>query len=67
MTEAKNNRRVDGKNCKNPVTAHYNLGGQIGVSGTPALVLEGGQIIPGYLPANRLIKELEKLKKANKG
>lgn len=47
MTNAKNNQKVADKDCKNPVIAHYKMGGQIGVQGTPALVLESGQIFPG--------------------
>ena len=44
--------------CDNPVAAHYVLGQQIGVNGTPAIVLDSGEIWPGYLPANELAKRL---------
>ena len=44
--------------CENPVIAHYTLGQEIGVSGTPAIVLDSGELWPGYLPANELAKRL---------
>lgn len=46
------------KACDNPVAAHYALGEQIGVNGTPALVLDSGQLMPGYVPAAELAKRL---------
>ena len=42
----------------NPVAAQYELGGKLGVTGTPALVTAEGRLVPGYLPADRLAKEL---------
>jgi len=44
--------------CDNPVSAHYQLGQQMGINGTPAIVLDSGEIWPGYLPANELAKRL---------
>jgi thiol:disulfide interchange protein DsbC len=44
--------------CENPVMAHYNLGQEVGVNGTPAIVFESGELLPGYLPANELAKRL---------
>ena len=64
LTEAKlrsHNKQVplaSPKLCDNPVAAHYELGQQIGVNGTPAIVLDSGEIWPGYLPANELAKRL---------
>ena len=34
------------------------LGNQVGVSGTPALVTADGRLIPGYLPAATLAQAL---------
>jgi len=44
--------------CENPVAAHYALGEQIGVNGTPAIVLDSGQVMPGYVPAEELARRL---------
>ncbi len=38
----------------NPVADHYALGNRIGVRGTPALLLDDGTLLPGYLPAKEL-------------
>ena len=46
------------KSCDNPVAAHYTLGQQIGVNGTPAIVLPSGELLPGYLPAKELAKSV---------
>lgn len=45
--------------CANPVDQHLELGEQMGISGTPALVLDGGVIVPGYVPPERLLNALE--------
>lgn len=54
-------RMVDGKKveaakCDNPVTRQLATGQSIGVSGTPAIVLADGQMLPGYQPAAQLGK-----------
>ena len=54
-------RQKSPKACENPVMAHYNLGQEIGVNGTPAIVFESGELLPGYLPANELAKRLDLL------
>ena len=51
-------RQKSPKACENPVMAHYNLGQEIGVNGTPAIVFESGELLPGYLPANELAKRM---------
>jgi len=66
MTKAKNGQNVPDKDCKNPIIAHYKMGEQLGIQGTPALVLESGQVVPGYVPADRLFKGLEEQKKTSK-
>jgi thiol:disulfide interchange protein DsbC len=38
----------------NPVASHFALGGDLGVTGTPALLLADGTLLPGYLPAKEL-------------
>ena len=58
MTSAKNGRSIPSKTCKNPVLAQYELGRTLGVTGTPAIVLEDGTLVPGYLTADKLAKGL---------
>lgn len=46
--------------CANPVSDHYELGKSFGVTGTPAIILPNGRLIPGAVPASRLLQELRK-------
>jgi len=62
LTTAKNGGNVPYKECNNPVAKHFQLGTDLGVSGTPALVLENGQIFPGYAPPDKLIAVLNQIK-----
>lgn len=59
MTAAKQGLAVP-KNlaCDNPVAKQYELGSELGVNGTPAIVLSDGKLIPGYLPADELGRRL---------
>jgi thiol:disulfide interchange protein DsbC len=66
MNTAKAGGTLQGKDdCENPVDDHMLLGSLVGVSGTPALVLDDGQLVPGYVPPDRLIQVLDARKKAN--
>ncbi len=59
LTELKNGGSVEARQCAdNPVADHYRLGQQMGVNGTPALVLANGELIPGYRPAADLVRLL---------
>lgn len=40
--------------CANPVDDVVALGNKLKVSGTPTIILENGQRIPGYMPADKL-------------
>ncbi len=46
-------------NCPNPVAQSYELGREIGLSGTPGIVTESGQLLPGYAPPDILLQELQ--------
>ncbi len=63
MTRAKNDLPVKSKTCNSPVAAHYKLGNDMGIRGTPALILEDGSVVPGYIPPDRLAAGLEQMKK----
>src|SRR3990167_3013425 len=56
MNRAKSRQGVADAQCDSPVAKQYALGQMIGVSGTPAIVLANGKIIPGYQPAPQLAK-----------
>lgn len=59
MDDAKDGINVSADSCDSPVKAHYELGRKIGVQGTPALFLESGQMLPGYVPPTRLKQVLD--------
>lgn len=54
LTMAKQNQSLAVKNCKNPVEKQHALGRTVGVQGTPSIVLESGELIPGYIPVEQL-------------
>lgn len=59
MDEAKSGGKLVKAQCDNPVDAHMALAEKLPIRGTPALVLEDGEVIPGYLPPKRLLQVLE--------
>jgi thiol:disulfide interchange protein DsbC len=63
LTRAKAGENVPARKCDNPVSEHYNLGVAMGVRGTPAILLESGALMPGYMPANKLVRELDRKRK----
>ena len=58
MNKAKDGEQVPSKSCDNPVQEQMQLGQQVGVRGTPAIILENGQMIPGAVPAEALAEAL---------
>jgi thiol:disulfide interchange protein DsbC len=59
ITMLKNREDIPENVCaKNPVADQFMLGQQLGVRGTPALVLEDGQMLPGYVSADELAGRL---------
>jgi thiol:disulfide interchange protein DsbC len=60
LTRAKLGGNVPDASCdETPVGAHYELGQQVGVRGTPAVFTESGEHIGGYLPPATLAKLLD--------
>ena len=62
MDNAKKRREIDSKTCDNTVLDQFKLGIALGITGTPSLFLEDGTMMPGYLPADRLLQVLEEKK-----
>ncbi len=60
LTAAKNRESVEAKSCDDPVAAQYALGQKLGVRGTPAIYLQNGRMLPGYMPPNEIIKQLKR-------
>ena len=59
LTELKAGVDLPVNDCADsPVAAQYQLGQEMGVSGTPAIITSSGMMIPGYRPAADLIVAL---------
>ena len=61
LTLAKNGSDPVPEKCPNPIADQYELGRDVGVTGTPALVTTDGTLIPGYMPPDQLRQRLEAL------
>ncbi|MEZ9065038.1 thioredoxin fold domain-containing protein [Vibrio atlanticus] len=64
MHDAKVNRQMpaSGKDLaeqKQIIAKQYQLGRELGINGTPAIVLASGELVSGYLPPAQLIQRLE--------
>ncbi len=54
---------IDSPSCPNPIQRHWQLAGRMGVSGAPVLVLDNGDMLPGYVSAERLSEVLDKMQR----
>ncbi|MCF2863292.1 bifunctional protein-disulfide isomerase/oxidoreductase DsbC [Pseudoalteromonas sp. Cnat2-41] len=62
LTEAKAGEKPEKiENCNAPVAEHYQLGQSFGISGTPAIILSDGSMIPGYQPAAAISSAIDEL------
>jgi thiol:disulfide interchange protein DsbC len=60
LTKAKRGENLQaGANCANPILKEYQLGVELGVRGTPAMVLPNGDLFPGYVPPTQLASMLK--------
>lgn len=59
---AKAGGEVEAKKCDNPIQKHMELAKKLGVRGTPAIILENGDMLPGYVPVKKLVMQLDTLK-----
>ena len=59
LTDAKAGVDPEPLQCENPIAEQYQLGQALGVTGTPALLMKDGQLIPGYVPPEKLKERLD--------
>ncbi len=60
LTLAKLDQKFETSSCDaSIITKNYALGGDVGLRGTPAIMLEDGTLVSGYLPASQLAKALD--------
>jgi thiol:disulfide interchange protein DsbC len=58
LTKLKADQTIANATCDNPVAKQFQMGGEAGVNGTPALFLPDGKFMPGYMPPADLAKQL---------
>lgn len=61
MTDAKNERPVPARTCKTPVDMQYRAGQRMGLTGTPMILTNDGQLIGGYVSPDQLLQRLQQL------
>jgi thiol:disulfide interchange protein DsbC len=62
LTRAKAGEVVEADDCgSTPVAQHYEMGLGIGIRGTPAILLESGEMVPGYMPPDDLVARLNQV------
>jgi len=61
MTSAKNSQKVAYRVCDKPIEEEFHFGRQVGVNGTPAIMLANGMMVPGYQPPAQLEQLLNNL------
>ena len=60
LTRAKRGETLKAKPCgPTPVAKEHQLGEDIGVQGTPSIVLANGEMLPGYVPPAMLVDHLK--------
>jgi thiol:disulfide interchange protein DsbC len=47
------------RTCKNPILSMMELGQELNLQGTPAIILDDGEMVPGYVPPEKLAQALE--------
>jgi thiol:disulfide interchange protein DsbC len=60
LDTAKSGGKVKEKTCDNPIKEHLAVARELGVRGTPAILLEDGRLLPGYVPIDKLVMEIRK-------
>ena len=59
LTRAKQGKDPGTRSCDHPVDQHLLVGRQLGLRGTPMMVLPNGEVVQGYVPADRLAARLD--------
>jgi thiol:disulfide interchange protein DsbC len=59
LTRAKAGEDLKQRTCANPVLSLIELGQEMGLQGTPAIILDDGEMVPGYVPPEKLAQALD--------
>lgn len=66
LTDAKSDRVVKSRDCKNTISMQYDVGQRAGLTGTPMIIAEDGTTVGGYLPPQQLREALDKVAQGGK-
>ena len=58
LTRAKRGETLKAAKCESPVAAQYELGRQLGITGTPGIITDSGEFLAGYATAAYLAQYL---------
>lgn len=59
LTRAKAGEDLKRLDCPNPILSLIELGEAVGLQGTPAIILDDGEMVPGYVPPDKLAQALD--------
>lgn len=59
MTNAKAGHYVEERVCDTSIDKHLEIAERIGIRGTPTIVLENGELIPGFVHAEEIIRTID--------
>ena len=60
LDDAFENKEIPPAKCNTQVLDdNIALAGKLGIQGTPAIIFPDGRVVPGYMPADALIKEVD--------
>ena len=60
LTRAKRGEQIKAPKCANtPVARDYEIGQDIGLRGTPGILLANGELMPGYMSPAKLVSKLQ--------
>jgi thiol:disulfide interchange protein DsbC len=59
LTRAKQGEQLPAGKCAAPVAAQYELGREVGITGTPGIITEYGEYLPGYSSAASIAAYLD--------
>ncbi|MFN3918872.1 MAG: DsbC family protein [Methylohalobius sp.] len=54
LTLAKQGKAIEMRSCDHPVDRHMALAEEFGVQGTPTIITDRGEVLPGYVPPQQL-------------
>ena len=66
LTDAKSDRAVPARDCKNTISMQYDVGQRAGLTGTPMIIAEDGTTVGGYLPPQQLREALDRVEQGGK-